>query len=80
MYSVQTLYCRNSRTPNGKCSRRLPIMCLSRMSTKSTTMSEVSQSYKKSESKRLIEIILMGVGGFVVGGLTVGTVAWLSGK
>ena len=43
-------------------------------------LNEVSQSYKKSENKKLIEMILVGVGCFVVGGATVGTVGWLSGR
>lgn len=43
-------------------------------------LNEVSQSYKKSENRKLIEMILVGVGCFVVGGATVGTVGWLSGK
>ena len=43
-------------------------------------LNEVSQSYKKSENKKLIELILVGVGCFVVGGATVGTVVLISGK
>lgn len=40
-------------------------------------LNEVSQSYKKFENKKLIEMILVGVGCFVVGGATVGTVILL---
>ena len=40
-------------------------------------LNEVCQSYKKSENKKLIEMILVGVGCFVVGGATVGTVILL---
>ena len=43
-------------------------------------LNEASQSYKKSENKKLIELILVGVGCFVVGGATVGTVVLISGK
>lgn len=41
-------------------------------------LNEVSQSYKKSENKKLIEIILVGIGGLLIGGVTVGTIMVLN--
>ena len=52
-------------------------MQLIQMQNLKEQLDKVSQSYKKFENKKFIEMILVGVGCFVVGGLTVGVVMTL---